>query len=163
METYVELPSDRVSFDIRPWMKSADIADILIEAILSKKYRFMRVNFPNGDMVGHTGVYQAAIVAVETVDIALNRILKAVDEVGGIAVITSDHGNADEMFEKPKKAGDPPIAKTAHTLNPVPYIIYDKLESHEFKNGTFGLANSAATLAKLLGVKIPECWEESMI
>jgi 2,3-bisphosphoglycerate-independent phosphoglycerate mutase len=163
METFVEIPSDRVSFDQRPWMKSADIADTLIGAIRSGRYGFLRVNFPNGDMVGHTGVFQAAQVAVESVDIALGRILKAVDEAGGIALITADHGNADEMYEKPKKPGAPPVPKTAHTLNPVPFIVYDPKVRRTLKEGAFGLANASATVATLLGVKAPDCWEESML
>ncbi|HPP87416.1 MAG TPA: 2,3-bisphosphoglycerate-independent phosphoglycerate mutase, partial [bacterium] len=103
LEEYVEITSDILPFEQRPWMKAAEITDAVIKAILSKEWDFIRLNFANGDMVGHTGVYQAAEIAVETVDLCLARILKAVDEVKGIAIITADHGNADEMYELDKK------------------------------------------------------------
>ncbi|MEG6612015.1 2,3-bisphosphoglycerate-independent phosphoglycerate mutase [Pseudoclostridium thermosuccinogenes] len=162
LEVFEEVPSDKVPFEQRPWMKSAEITDKLIEAIRSGKYAFMRANFPNGDMVGHTGSFQAAKIAVEAVDLCLERIVKAVDETGAILIVTADHGNADEMYEK-AKGDEPPKAKTAHTLNPVPFIIYDRLEKHEIKKGAFGLANVAATVADLLGLEKPDVWEESII
>lgn len=162
LETYEEVPSDRVPFEQRPWMKAAEITDKLINAIQSKKYLFLRANFPNGDMVGHTGDFAAARIAVETVDLCLNRIIKAVDKVDGILIVTADHGNADEMLEK-AKSGQQPRAKTAHTLNPVPFILYDKTEKHELKQGNFGLANVAPTVAKLIGIEIPDMWEESIL
>ena len=99
LETYIEVPSDVVPFEQRPWMKCAEITDILIEKIKSGNYDALRVNFPNGDMVGHTGSFIAAKISVEALDVCLARILKAVDEVKGIAIITADHGNADEMYE----------------------------------------------------------------
>ena len=103
LETFKEIPSDNVSFDQRPWMKSADITDDLIEAIKSQKYDFLRCNFPNGDMVGHTGSMEATIIGVESVDIGLARLIKVCDEYGVTLVVTADHGNADEMLEKNKK------------------------------------------------------------
>jgi len=162
LEVFEEVPSDKVPFEQRPWMKAAEITDKLIEAIRSGKYAFMRANFPNGDMVGHTGSFPAAKIAVEAVDLCLERIVKAVDEAGAILIVTADHGNADEMYEK-AKGDEPPKAKTAHTLNPVPFIIYDNLEKHEIKKGSFGLANVAATVADLLGLEKPDVWEESII
>ena len=161
MEVFFEIPSDRVSFDERPWMKSAEITDKLIEAIKSGEYEFIRANFPNGDMVGHTGNFTATQIAVEAVDLCLSRIIKAVNETNVVLVITADHGNADEMYEKSKS--EIPKAKTAHTLNPVPFIIYDIKESHELKNGDFGLANVVPTIVGLLGIEKPSCWKESMI
>jgi 2,3-bisphosphoglycerate-independent phosphoglycerate mutase len=161
LETFEEVPSDRVSFDERPWMKAAEVTDKLIEALKSGKYDFIRVNYPNGDMVGHTGSFNATKIAVEAVDLCLARVVKAVDETGAILIVTADHGNADEMFEKTK--GGSAKAKTSHTLNPVPFIIYDKAQRHEIKSGSFGLANVAATVTTLLGLHHPDCWEDSMI
>ncbi len=170
-ETYVEVPSDKVPFEQRPWMKCAEITDKLIEAIESGQYKFLRANFPNGDMVGHTGVFDAAVIGVESVDISLARILKAVDKAKGLAIITADHGNADEMFEMKKgeividPATNRPKPKTSHTLNKVPFIIYDKSgdTKYKLKDNNYGLANVAATVVNLLGYEAPQGWEESMI
>jgi 2,3-bisphosphoglycerate-independent phosphoglycerate mutase len=112
-------------------------------------------------MVGHTGSFNSTRIAVETVDLCLTRVLKAVDEMDAILLVTADHGNADEMFEKAK--GGTAKAKTSHTLNPVPFVIYDKHQRHEIKSGSFGLANVAATVATLLDISYPTDWEESMI
>ncbi len=161
LETYKEIPSDNVSFDERPWMKSADITDDLIEVIKSGKYDFIRCNFPNGDMVGHTGSLPATICAMEAVDLALARLVKVCDECGVTMLVTADHGNADEMLEKNKK-GDVAV-RTAHSLNPVPFIIYDKDVKYEIKDGSYGLANIAPTVVKMLGLEAPACWEEAMI
>ena len=161
LETFKEIPSDNVSFDQRPWMKSADIVDDLIEAIKSKKYDFLRCNFPNGDMVGHTGSLQATIIGVEAVDIGLARLMKGCDEYGVTMLITADHGNADEMLEKNKK-GDIQV-RTAHSLNPVPFIIYDKDVKYTIKDGEYGLSNVAPTVVKMFGLTAPDCWQESMI
>lgn len=173
LEEYIEIPSDIVPFEQRPWMKSAEITDKMIELINENKYPFMRVNFPNGDMVGHTGVFESAVIGVESVDIALKRILPAIDAVGGMAIITADHGNAEEMFElakdgTPKADKDGRIkAKTSHTLNKVPCIFYDNTENKDkyevVDSDNYGLANIAATIADLLGVEKPDCWESSMI
>ena len=167
LEVYDEIPSDKVPFENRPWMKAAEITDKLIDAIASSKYGFLRVNFPNGDMVGHTGNFAAARIAVETVDLCLDRIIKAVNEAQGILIVTADHGNADEMYEKVKDNKTPntktPNSKTAHTLNPVPFIIYDKLEEHVIKEGAYGLANVAPTVVGLIGIEKPDMWEESML
>ena len=133
LEDYVEIPSDIVPFEERPWMKAAEITDRVIEAIDGNAYRFIRLNFPNGDMVGHTGVLQAVEIAVETVDLCLGRILEAVKKANGILVVSADHGNADDMYERNSKTGevviDPdtgkPKPKTAHSLNPVPFYLYE--------------------------------------
>ncbi len=173
-ETYVEVLSDVVPFEQRPWMKCAEITDKLIEAIESGKYKYLRVNFPNGDMVGHTGSLAATRCSVEALDIQLGRILAVVDKVGGVALITADHGNADEMFEMDKK-GQPKVdkngkmkAKTSHTLNPVPCIIYDNTDAKnaytvKADEGKFGLSNVAATMVNLMGFDAPEKWDESII
>ena len=167
LETYVEVPSDVVPFEQRPWMKCAEITDKLIEAIESGKYKYIRCNFPNGDMVGHTGSLQATRISMEALDLQLARILPVIDAARGAAIITADHGNADEMYELDKKTKQPKVgkAKTSHTLNAVPCIIYDNFSSAEYtvKDGTFGLSNVAATTVNLLGYEAPEMWDESVI
>ena len=162
LETWVEGPSDVVPFDQRPWMKSAEVTDLLIEAIESGEYKFLRCNYPNGDMVGHTGNYEATICGMEAVDIALARVKEACDKAGAILLITADHGNADEMYQKSKDPNAAPKPKTSHTLNKVPFIIYGA--DVKIKEGKeFGLSNIAATVFNLLGLDVPECWDESMI
>ena len=174
LETYIEIPSDVVPFEERPWMKCAEITDKLIECLRSGEYKYLRVNFPNGDMVGHTGSFLATECSMEALDLQLARILKVVDEVGGVALITADHGNADEMYEIDKKTKAPKAnkdgsfkAKTSHTLNPVPFIVYDNIyaDKYTLKQGRsdFGLSNVAATTVNLLGYDAPEMWDESTI
>ncbi len=172
LEEYIEIPSDVVPFEQRPWMKCAEITDVLIEKIKEGKFGLLRVNFPNGDMVGHTGSFIAAKISVEALDVCLARILKAVDEAKGVAIITADHGNADEMYEIDKKTGNAklnsdgtPKAKTSHTLNPVPCYIYDNFyaDKYDFAEGSFGLANVAATVVTMMGYDAPEMWEKSLI
>ena len=162
LETWVEVPSDVRSFDECPWMKATEITDLVVDAIKSGKYGFIRCNYPNGDMVGHTGNLLATEIAVESVDLCLARVKKACDEYGAILCVTADHGNADQMLEKNKKGKI--SVRTAHSLNPVPFIVYDKDERHELKDGHgFGLANVAPTVAGLLGIKPFDSWEESML
>ena len=174
LETYIEIPSDVVPFEQRPWMKCAEITDKLIECLESGDYKYLRVNFPNGDMVGHTGSLLATRCSMEALDLQLARILAVVDKLGGVALITADHGNADEMFEINKKTGEPKldkagnmIPKTSHTLNRVPCIIYDNVMSDAYTvkedKGQFGLSNVAATMVNLLGYKAPAMWDESVI
>ncbi len=171
-ETYLEIPSDVVPFEQRPWMKCAEITDVLLDAISGGKYQFIRANFPNGDMVGHTGNMKATVIGMEALDLCLDRILAAVDAAKGVAIITADHGNADEMYELDKKTGEPKKnkdgslkSKTSHTLNPVPCIFYDNQTSsrYQVKSGEFGLSNVAATAVNLLGYEAPEMWNESLI
>lgn len=159
LEIFEEIPSDKVSFDERPWMKSAEVTDALIGAIESGKYGFIRCNYPNGDMVGHTGNFEATVIGVEAVDLALTRLLPYIERTNSILVITADHGNADEMLEKNKKGKTE--VRTAHSLNAVPFIIYNADVS--LKEGNFGLANVAATVAQLLGFSPNGSWEESLI
>ena len=172
-ETYVEVPSDVVPFEERPWMQCALIADKLIAALEAGEYRYYRVNFPNGDMVGHTGNMLATRCSMEALDLQLGRILKVLDKLGGVALITADHGNADEMYELDKKGevklnkDGTPKAKPSHTLNPVPCIIYDNFYSDKYtvkeQKATFGLSDVAATTVNLLGYEAPEMWDESLI
>lgn len=161
LEVFYEVPSDRVSFDQRPWMKSAEVTDKVLEAIESEEYGFIRCNYPNGDMVGHTGCFDATIIAVEAVDLALARIIKAMEKHDFTFIVTADHGNADDMLEKTKSGKIQP--KTAHSLNPVPFIIYDKDTEYPIKEGQYGLANVAPTVVKILGFEIPDIWEKPMI
>ena len=173
LETYIEIPSDVVPFEQRPWMKCAEITDKLIECLQSGKYKYLRVNFPNGDMVGHTGSLAATRCSMEALDLQLGRILPVLDAMGGVALITADHGNADEMYEM-DKSGQPKAdkngnykSKTSHTLNPVPCIIYDNTDAKNFytvkTEGCFGLSNVAATTVNLMGYKAPEMWDESIV
>jgi len=174
LETYVEVLSDIVPFEQRPWMKCAEITDLLIEALESGEYDCLRVNFPNGDMVGHTGSLEATVCSMEALDLQIGRILKAVDKVGAVAIFTADHGNADEMAETDKKTGAPKKnkdgslkAKTSHTLNRVPCIIYDNVTSDMYTvredDGSFGLSAVAATVVNLLGYEKPEMWDDGVI
>ena len=154
-------------------MKCAEITDQLIECLESGKYRYLRVNFPNGDMVGHTGNLLATICSMEALDLQLARLLPVIDKLGGVALITADHGNADEMYEVDKKGNvkldkaGKAKAKTSHTLNPVPCIIYDNANADKYAikedNGSFGLSNVAATMVNLLGYEAPAMWDESII
>ena len=172
LETYIEIPSDRVPFELRPWMKSAEITDRLIEELRTGKHRFARVNYANGDMVGHTGIFQSAVISVESVDLALMRLKPIIDDLQGLMVITADHGNSDEMYEldingEPRKDENGRIKpRTSHTLNPVPLIIYDPMNSNEYQisnDNHFGLSNVAATIIQLLGFEPPEDYNKSLI
>ena len=173
LEDYVEIPSDRVPFEERPWMKGAEITDKVIEAMGSGKYRFIRVNYPNGDMVGHTGIFPAVKIAVETVDLCLGRLVAAAKKTGAIIVISADHGNSDDMYEHAKdgsvkvdKATGLPKAKTAHSLNPVPAIIYDPANAAQAKLTTktgLGISSLAATCLNLLGYRSPEGYDPSLV
>ncbi len=172
LEEYVEIPSDILPFEQRPWMKAAEITDRVLEAIGSGRFDFIRINFPNGDMVGHTGVYQAAQIAVETVDLCLARLLKAVRAAGGVMVVSADHGNADDMFEHEKKTGAVkiengiPKVKTAHSLNPVPCLIFDPASAGEYaptlRTG-MGISSLAATCLNLLGYEAPDDYDPSLL
>jgi 2,3-bisphosphoglycerate-independent phosphoglycerate mutase len=173
LETYIEVPSDRVPFEERPWMKAAEITDALIAELKLGRARSLRLNFANGDMVGHTGRLEAAILAVEAVDLCLARIVPVVEALGGALIVTADHGNADEMFEVDAKTKRPsldpagkPRSKTSHTLNPVPFYVHapsiagvriDKSVTRP------RLSNVAATVLQLLGYQRPDDFEPGLI
>ncbi len=159
-ETYVEILSDNISFDQAPRMKADPITEKFVAAMATGEFQFLRCNFPNGDMVGHTGMLPAVIEAVEAVDEGLGKVMEAADKYGYTLCITADHGNADQMFDKNKKTGKLSV-RTAHSLNPVPFIVYDK--SVTLKGGEFGLANVAGTVAQLLDLTAPACWEEGLL
>jgi len=164
-ETYIEIPSDTLPFEERPWMKAAEITDRLIGELSTMKYKAVRLNYANGDMVGHTGHLNAAIMAVEAVDLELGRLIRFTEKAKGILIVTADHGNADEMYDHNKdgsiakdEAGKFKV-KTSHTLNKVPFIIYapgiDVLKLNS-KLDKPGLGNYAATAFNLLGYEAPD-------
>ena len=163
LETYVEIPSDRIEFDKAPAMKVPEITDEVIDLLRSGEYRFGRLNFPSGDMVGHTGNLEATIAAMEVVDQCTARLVEVIRELDGVLVFTADHGNADIMFTE---AGGVRSPKTSHTLSPVPFAIYDPNydgEYHMAAPAGAGLANVAATLLNLLGYEAPDDYQPSVI
>jgi 2,3-bisphosphoglycerate-independent phosphoglycerate mutase len=164
LETYVEIPSDRIEFDRAPRMKAHEIKERAAAMLREGAYRFGRLNFANGDMVGHTGSMEAAVVAAETVDQCVGDLLAVTKELEGIAVITADHGNLDVMFTQGREGEK--VVKTAHTLNPVPFAIFDPLYGKEYGMASLeraGLSNVAATLLNLLGFEKPEEFDPSLI
>ncbi len=163
LETYIEIPSDKIQFDQAPKMKAEEITEKTIELLRSGIYQFGRLNFPNGDMVGHTGNLEAAIIAMKTVDAAVGKLIEVVKELNGVVLITADHGNADEMWKE--KNGKRAVV-TSHTLNPVPFAIVDSGYQGEYVISDVkkpGLANVAATVLNLLGYEKPEDYEPSLI
>ncbi len=174
-ETYVEIHSDNVPFEQRPWMKAAEITDRLIAELRTGKHRFARVNYANGDMVGHTGAFEATVLAVATVDLQLARLAKVVEELQGILVVTADHGNAEEMMQRDKagrvqrdKQTGQPVVKTSHSLNPVPFMIHDPARSDRYEIDPArapgaGIANVTATCIELLGFVPPDDLEPSLL
>ena len=161
-EDRILVPSPKVAtYDLQPEMSAIEVTDKVVEAIKSGKYDFIILNYANGDMVGHTGNLDATICSMEALDLALARLYKVCKEQGYIMLVTADHGNADEMLEKNKK-GELQV-RTAHSLNPVPFIIVDDDNTYEINEGEFGLANVAPTVAKLFGFEAPSSWEKSII
>jgi 2,3-bisphosphoglycerate-independent phosphoglycerate mutase len=173
LEEWVEIPSDKIAFDQAPEMKAREIAETLEQALRSGRYQFLRVNFANGDMVGHTGSLPAAIRAVQAVDAAVDRLAQVIDELGGTLVLTADHGNCEQMIAVEKNTGKPVAGPggtykplTSHTLNPVPFVV------HGAHTGCFelnrdipepGLGNVAATLLMLLGYEKPQDYLDSLL
>jgi 2,3-bisphosphoglycerate-independent phosphoglycerate mutase len=169
-ETYVEIPSDTRPFDERPWMKAAEITDVVIDELVTGRYRHARLNFANGDMVGHTGVRDATIQAVEAVDLCVGRLLPVVRRLGGAMIVTADHGNADEMYEWDKKAKafsldaeGRPRPKTSHSLNRVPCYVDGAAGLSLASIERPGIANVAATVLHLLGYAAPEGYLPSLL
>ena len=160
LEVYEEIPSDVIPFEQAPAMKSKEITEKLVDAMASGKFQFLRCNYPNGDMVGHTGAMDAVVYAMECVDNSLKAVLEAADKYGYTVLITADHGNADQMTET--KKGKVAV-RTAHSLNAVPFIIYDKDNDWTVLDGSYGLANVAPTVVKMMGLTAPDCWEASMV
>lgn len=174
MEEYVEIPSDvGITFNVQPKMKALEIAEKARDAILSQKFHQVRVNLPNGDMVGHTGDIEATVVACKAADQAVKMIIDAIEQVGGIYVITADHGNAEDMVKR-NKSGKPLLDKngniqilTSHTLQPVPIAIGGPglAPGARFRSDlpTGGLANVAATVMNLHGFEAPSDYEPTLV
>ncbi|WCL50022.1 2,3-bisphosphoglycerate-independent phosphoglycerate mutase [Leptospira sp. GIMC2001] len=174
-ETFLEIKSDNIPFDQAPRMKCEEITDTLIKALESGKFKFYRVNYPNGDMVGHTGNMKATIASLEALDEQIARLKETCDRLGIVMLVTADHGNADEMYQLDKK-GNPivdtsgkPTPKTSHTLNPVNLTLYDPKKRYKLdpnlnkKFGMPGLANIAATIMNLMGYNAPEDYRPSLL
>ncbi len=163
LEQFVEIPSDKVTFDERPWMKAAEITDAVLDVVSEGRRKFIRVNYANGDMVGHTGQPEAVRVALETVDMSLGRLLPAIESAGGVVIVTADHGNADIMWTEKNGVRTPMVA---HTLNPVPFILVDYSGANRLAKAEVDepkLSNVAATLLTLLGFEKPADYDESLI
>lgn len=158
LETYIEIPSDIISFDEKPEMKAREITEEVVKSMNEKKYDFIRLNFPNGDMVGHTGNFEATVKAMDVVDEAIGKLYESAQENGYILIVTADHGNAEEMYtiKDGKK-----IPKTSHTTNKVPFVICDS--NYKIKDGEFGLSNVAATITDIFEIEKPSMWNESII
>ncbi|MEQ8353343.1 MAG: 2,3-bisphosphoglycerate-independent phosphoglycerate mutase [Leptospiraceae bacterium] len=172
LEVWEEIPSDVIPFEQKPAMKAPEITEALIKALKSGEYSFLRVNYANGDMVGHTGVLQAAIESIESVDASLKSLIEACEQTGAALIVTADHGNCEEMIETDKKTGEPKkksdgsfSAKTSHTLNPVPFVItgkgVDQFTSSGLDDG--GLSNIASTVLTLLGYEPPANYRPSLV
>lgn len=147
-EDRVLISSPKVAtYDLKPEMSAIELSDEAVERIKSEKYDFMVLNFANPDMVGHTGNMDAAVKALETVDACLGKVMDAIDEIGGTALITADHGNAEEMRDC--KTG---AMLTAHSTNEVPFILVGKKDV-ELKPGI--LADIAPTVLDIMKLKVP--------
>ena len=150
-ETRILIDSPQVpTYDLQPEMSAFEVCDKLVEALESKQYDVVIVNFANPDMVGHTGVEEAAIQAIEAVDICVGRAVAAVKKVGGQLFICADHGNAEQMIEA--DTGEP---FTAHTTNPVPFILVNADPAYTLRTGGT-LADIAPTLLELMGMEQPK-------
>ena len=172
-EEWVQIDSDRIPFDQAPNMKTKEITQELEKALTSKKYKFLRVNFANGDMVGHTGSLDAAVKAVRAVDEAVGHLVAIIDELEGTVIITADHGNCEQMYAVSKKTGETVQGAggnfekmTSHTLNPVPFMVRSpdigKFELND-KVKDPGLGNIASTILMLLGFNKPTDYLDSII
>jgi 2,3-bisphosphoglycerate-independent phosphoglycerate mutase len=153
-------------------MKCAEITDVVIEAVGSGKYDFIRLNFPNGDMVGHTGNFQAVVASLEIMDLQIGRLVNAVRNAEGILILTADHGNADDMFERDKKGtvvikeNGEPKAKTSHSLNPVPFLLFDPAYNGEYNTDLtegLGISSITATVLGLLGFQAPADFDPTIV
>lgn len=172
LERYVEIPSDNVPFDERPWMKAAQITDAVEEALAEGGWDFIRINYANGDMVGHTGDLEATRIALEIVDRQLGRLVRSVTRAGGVLLVTADHGNADEMYTRKKgqvllDAEGRPLPRTSHTTNAVPFVVVDPRQQLRVVGEDVlpeaGVANLGATVIELLGFVPPADYLPSLV
>ena len=145
----VNSPKDVATYDLKPQMSAYEVCDRLVEAIKSDKYDVIIINFANPDMVGHTGVEAAAIKAVEAVDECVGRAVQAIKDVDGQLFICADHGNAEQLVDY--ETGAP---FTAHTTNPVPFILVNADSSYTLREGGC-LADIIPTLIELMGMEQP--------
>jgi 2,3-bisphosphoglycerate-independent phosphoglycerate mutase len=167
-ERYIEVSSDLTPLDQRPWMRCAEVTDALLEAVRvgihGQPFDLVRLNYANGDMVGHTGDLRATILAVEAVDLCLARLVQATRALEGVLLVTADHGNADQMFDG---AGEQRSVRTSHSLNPVPLAIFDPREPAGGPTLSLperpGLSNLAATTLELLGFASPDDYDPSVL
>ena len=143
----VDSPRDVPTYDKKPEMSAVAATDAFVETWEGGDFGFGIINFANPDMVGHTGVIEAAVTAIETVDTCLGRVVEAVGESGGLCLVTADHGNADHMLE------DDGSPNTAHSMNPVPFVVTGDVG--ELREGGT-LADVAPTVLDLLGLEQPE-------
>jgi 2,3-bisphosphoglycerate-independent phosphoglycerate mutase len=159
-EERVLIPSPKVAtYDLQPEMSVPELSARVAEEIRARKFQFMVLNIANPDMVGHTGVMPAAVAAVQATDTALGKIMAALDEVGGVMVMTADHGNCETMFDP--KTGQP---HTAHTTAPVPVVIYDPARRWKKLRDGGALENVAPTILEIMGLPKPsEMTGESLI
>lgn len=173
LETWEEVPSRNVPFVEQPAMQAEAVTDRLIAALTSGRYRFLRVNYANGDMIGHTGSFEAAVQAMETVDRCLGRLLAAAETAGATVVLLADHGNADQMADVDKKTGRALrdatgafVPRTSHTLSPVPFVVVgpqaERVEIDPAAPAP-GLGNVAATLLTLMGFAPPASYLPSVV
>ncbi|MBT4880433.1 MAG: 2,3-bisphosphoglycerate-independent phosphoglycerate mutase [Alphaproteobacteria bacterium] len=153
------VPSPKVAtYDLQPEMSAIQMTDMLVERVRENKHDFVMINYANPDMVGHTGDLRATISAIETIDVCLGILAKEVLSVGGLLLITADHGNAEQMEDQQTKG-----SHTAHTCNPVPFVCVG-LEADSKKPLTPGtLANVAPTILELLGYDVPEEMESGSL
>ena len=165
LETYIEIPSDNVEFNTAPQMKAREITEATIELLRSGEYAMGRINFANGDMVGHTGDLKATIDAMQVLDDCLEQLVQVIDEIGGIMIVTADHGNADIMYTEGTDGEITP--KTSHTLSPVPFAIHDGSGTADYRLindlPDAGIANVAATTLNLMGLNAPADYEPSLV
>lgn len=165
-ERYIEVASELAPLEQRPWMKAAEVTDALLAALHEPgpKYDLVRINYANGDMVGHTGELRPTILAVEAVDLCLERLVRATKQSNGILIVTADHGNADQMFDG---EGAARRVRTSHSLNAVPFAIYDPREPAGGPSLRLparpGLSNLAATTLELLGFRAPDVYDPSLL
>lgn len=176
LEEYLEIASDNIPFDLKPWMKAHEITDATITRMMDDSFDFARINYPNGDMVGHTGNLEASIVAVSTVDLCVGRLIKAAEASNTILIFTADHGNCDEMFDTNKEGpadwfdlpfNTRPKPKTSHTLNPVPFYLFDPKGMNQYRlrpdvvDGS--IANIPGTVLALMGLKTKDTYLPSLV
>ncbi|MEE2751537.1 MAG: 2,3-bisphosphoglycerate-independent phosphoglycerate mutase [Myxococcota bacterium] len=171
LEVYEEIPSDRVPFNQAPGMQARAITKRTCEAITSGSFNHIRLNLPNGDMVGHTGDFDATVLAMEVVDRCLGDLRAAIEQVGGVLLVTADHGNAEQMYEWDKKNQEykrgkhgERITKTSHSLNPIPFAVVDPmnrwcLTDVEDPN----LTHIGSTLLTLAGIELPRGYVPSLL